>query len=364
MSWPPASMEVLICVGSGGVGKTTVSAALALAGAVAGKKSLVCTVDPAKRLAQTLGLECLGNREVRMPAEWLAQVNAPATTSFWAMMLDMKHAWDELILAHATEGQKAQIFGNRFYQSLSTALAGSQEYISIEKLWELKMCRDYGLVVLDTPPIAHVLDFLDAPSRLLGFFDTDVSKYLFRPALSAGKWGFGLWKTSNNLLVKTLSRFVGMQTLEQLSEFLLAMGQLYEGFSERARQTQNLLQMPSTAFVVVTTPQADRIPEVEHFLGVLQQRNLQVAAVVVNQLRLPLEIQHLEGLDALPLSLAKKMQRAFHSHAQQAEEDALCLQKLRALCHNIPLKTIPLLDGTLDEQQRLWHISQTLQRPA
>jgi len=356
-----ASMEVLICVGSGGVGKTTVSAALALAGAVMGKKSLVCTIDPAKRLAQSLGVERLGNKETPMPPEWLARTGIPPTASFWAMMLDMKHAWDELISAHATPCQKAQIFNNRFYQSLSGSLAGSQEYIAIEKLWELKTCRDYGLLVLDTPPIANALDFLDAPSRLLGFLDTEVSKHLFLPMLSVGQWGFRVWKASNNLFIKTLSRFVGIQTLEQLSEFLLAMGQLYEGFRERARQTQALLEKPGTAFVVVTTPQPERISEVQHFLEVLQKRKLQIAAVLVNQTHPPLDEKRLEELKTLPEPLSKKMESAYRAYEQQTLEEALSLQKLQALCTDIPLKTIPVLPNSHSELERLWKISQMLQ---
>jgi anion-transporting ArsA/GET3 family ATPase len=327
-----------------------------------GQKSLVCTIDPAKRLANALGVEHLGNREICMPAEWLAQAGISSTLSFWAMMLDMKHAWDELISNHATDCQKTHIFNNRFYQSLSGALAGSQEYIAIEKLWELKRCRDYGLVVLDTPPIAHALDFLDAPSRLLGFLDTDASKHLFLPMLSAGRWGFR--KANNNLFTKALSRFVGLQTLEQLSEFLLSMGQLYGGFRERARQTQALLEEPGTAFVVVTTPHPERISGVQHFLEVLQKRNLQIAAVVVNQMHLPLGAELLEELQALPEPLAQKMELTCRAHEQQAFEDAQSLQKLQALCQGIPLKTIPALESTPSELERLWQISQTLQRPS
>jgi len=356
-------MEVLICVGPGGVGKTTVSAALALAGAARGKKSLVCTVDPAKRLANALGVETLGNRETCMPADVLAQAGLPACASFWAMMLDMKHAWDELIAAHATPSQKAKIFDNRFYQSLSGALAGSQEYIAIEKLWELKMRRDYGWVVLDTPPISHALDFLDAPSRLLGFLDTEASRHLFLPLLSAGRWGFRAWKTSNNLFLKTLSKFVGLQTLEQLSEFLLSMGQLYDGFRERARQTQSLLEAPSTAFVVVTAPEPERMAQVQHFLEVLQKRKLHVAAVLVNQMYPPLEEALLEECRGLPPPLAQKMELAFRTHEKQALKHMRSLQKLHALCRDIPLKTIPFLGNAPSEMERLWHIAQILQRP-
>ncbi|MCL2012286.1 MAG: AAA family ATPase [Cystobacterineae bacterium] len=383
---PLSSMEVLICVGPGGVGKTTLSAALALAAATRGRKSLVCTIDPAKRLAQALGLQRLGNQEARCclqqhkleiqaapnPQENPCAENKgaenkdaqnkdaggqPPMASFWAMMLDTKHAWDELISTHATPSQKTRIFNNRFYQSLSNSLAGSQEYIAIEKLWELKMRRDYGLVVLDTPPIANVLDFLDAPSHLLGFLDTEISKHLFLPMLSAGRWGFRLWKASNNLFLKTLSRFTGIQTLEQLSEFLLSMGQLYEGFRTRARQTQNLLEAPSTAFVVVTTPHPERVSEVEHFLETLEKRKLQTAAVLVNQTHLPLEPHSREALRALPKTLAKKIKLAHQTLRQQADEDAYALQKIQTLCHNIPLKIIPALDSSHSELKRLWQLS-------
>ncbi|MCL2626755.1 MAG: AAA family ATPase [Cystobacterineae bacterium] len=359
--WPLASIEVLICVGPGGVGKTTLAAALALQGAALGRKSLVCTIDPAKRLASALGIHHLGNHEALIPLESLSRLNpSPSPAPFWAMMLDMKHAWDELISNHATPSQKTHIFNNRFYHSLSNALAGSQEYIAIEKLWELKMRRDYALLVLDTPPTASALDFLDAPSRLLGFLDTAVSKRLFMPMLAASRWGFGLWKNSNNLLLKTLSRFVGMQTLEQLSDFLLSMGQLYDGFRERAYQTQTLLQAPSTAFAIVTTPHHERISEVQHFLDTLHQRNLQVASILVNQVHLPLNPLLHEELQQLPKPLAKKMERAYVAYEQQASEDARSLQKLHALCPNIPLKTIPLLPNGSSELERLWHISQIL----
>jgi len=357
-------MDVLICVGPGGVGKTTLAAALALGGANNGRKSLVCTVDPAKRLANALGIHHLGNHETPIPLECLPPYahhpSPPCDAPFWAMMLDMKHAWDELISTHATPSQKNQIFNNRFYQSLSNALAGSQEYIAIEKLWELKMRRDYGLVVLDTPPTANALDFLDAPSRLLGFLDAEVSKHLFLPMLSAGRWGFRLWQNSNNLLMKALSRFTGVQTLEQLSEFLLSMGQLYDGFRERARQTQALLQAPSTAFVIVTTPHYERIPEVQHFLEVLHQRQLQTAAVLVNQIHPRLEPHSQKALLSLPKPLAKKMKHACMAYEKQALEDARSLQKLHTLCQNIPLKTIPVLDNHHSELERLWQISQML----
>ncbi|HLL56256.1 MAG TPA: ArsA family ATPase, partial [Myxococcaceae bacterium] len=155
--------DVIVCVGAGGVGKTTISATLALRAAVDGRSALVCTIDPARRLASSLGLSELGNTETRIPDEVLSSVGQQPKAGLYAMMLDMKQTWDALIERYAPPDKRERIVNNRFYQSLSSRLAGSQEYIAMEKLWELHNHRDYSLIVLDTPPTAHALDFLDAP---------------------------------------------------------------------------------------------------------------------------------------------------------------------------------------------------------
>ena len=177
------SSDVLITVGSGGVGKTTVAAAIALRAAMEGQGSLVCTIDPARRLANALGLQALGNAETEISTATFANAGLAPRAPMRAMMLDMKRTWDELIERRAPPDKREKILNNRFYQSLSSALAGSQEYVAMEKLWELRTQRDYPLIVLDTPPTAHALDFLDAPNRILDFLDNDASKWLLTPAI-------------------------------------------------------------------------------------------------------------------------------------------------------------------------------------
>src|SRR5215831_19047791 len=159
--------DVLICVGAGGVGKTTIAATIALRAAEQGKRSLVCTIDPARRLADSLGLSELGNTEARISGERLAQAGLNPDAQLYAMMLDTKRTWDEFIERYAPADKREQILASRFYQSLSSSLAGSQEYIAMEKLWQLHSQHRYQLLVLDTPPTAHALDFLDAPNRAL-----------------------------------------------------------------------------------------------------------------------------------------------------------------------------------------------------
>ncbi len=170
------------------------------------------------------------------------------------MMLDMKQTWDDLITRYAPPDKRERILYNRFYQSLSSALAGSQEYIAMEKLWELRNRRDYELIVLDTPPTAHALDFLEAPNRVLDFLDNEAAKWLLTPALAAGKFGLSLFNLGGSYVAKTLSKFTGTETLQELSGFMLAIASMNESFRERARGVRELLEAKQTGFVLVTSP--------------------------------------------------------------------------------------------------------------
>ena len=297
-SLPFVDRRLQICVGSGGVGKTTLAAAIALRAAVEGKKVLVCTIDPARRLANSLGLEALDNRETRVPHERLVAAGLAPRGELHAMMLDLKRSWDDLIGRYApSPEQRDRILANHFYQQLSSALAGSQEYVAVEKLYELANDRDYDLIVLDTPPTVHALDFLDAPNRVLEFLDNNAARWLLTPALTAGKMGMQLLSLGSGRLIQGISRFTGMETLRELAEFMLSLSGMYDGFKDRAARVKALLAGPDAGFVLVTSPQPLPVDEALHFHELLRAAGLHVGAVIANRLHAPAGLPA-EGLAA------------------------------------------------------------------
>ncbi len=348
------SRGVVVCVGPGGVGKTTLAAALALQGAALGRDSLVCTIDPARRLASALGLSELGNVARPISQTELQAAGIQLAAPVAAMMLDMKQSWDELIARSATPQQRDRILGNRFYQSLSSVLAGSQEYIALEKLWELHASKAHQLVVLDTPPTAHALDFLDAPARVLDFLGTDTARWLLKPALRGAKLGFRLVGLGGNLISRTLSGIVGGQTLSDLATFLLAMSGLNETFQERARAVSALLASDETVVVLVTGPAAERREEAIRFHHSLLEQRLAVAAVVVNQVHAGVGPEDVAAVARLPEPLRGKLARTISEANSLAEADAEGLRALRAAVAPTPLLTVPRFPGEVHDLGALW----------
>ncbi len=269
--------HILVCTGAGGVGKTTVAAALGVAGARAGRRTLVLTIDPAKRLAQSLGIAELGNEP--------QQVDVGDTDGqLWAMMLDMQRTFDEVVDRHATTRERARaIKNNRIYQTLSSTLAGTQEYMAMEKLHALHDRGDWELLIIDTPPTRNALDFLDAPHRMTDFLEGRLLKALMRPGIAAGKSlgklvGFGTQK-----FMQIAGKVTGMELLQDLADFFRNFEGMYEGFKERAEQVRELLQEPGSRFVVVASPQPPPLREAHFFLERLQQEGLHTAGVVINR---------------------------------------------------------------------------------
>ena len=349
--------DVLICVGAGGVGKTTIAATIALRAAEQGKRSLVCTIDPARRLADSLGLSELGNAEARIPEERLAQAGLNADAQLYAMMLDTKRTWDEFIERYAPADKREQILASRFYQSLSSSLAGSQEYIAMEKLWQLHAQQRYQLVVLDTPPTAHALDFLDAPNRVLDFLDNDAARWLLRPALVAGRWGLQLFSFGGNYVAKTLAKLTGADTLRELAEFMLSISGMNESFRERAAQVRELLAAERTAFVLVTTPRLEGIDEVVHFHRVLQQNHMAIAALVVNRVHpAPLDSDWSDAAGE-PKPLRAKLEATLSERRMAAERDADAISRIRSLCEPTPLIQVPALPSDIHDLASLWRMS-------
>ncbi|MFC7326193.1 ArsA family ATPase [Marinactinospora rubrisoli] len=278
--------RIIVCCGSGGVGKTTTAAALALRAAEMGRDAVVITVDPARRLAQSLGLTELDNtpRLVPLPeASGAPDGHATgATGSLHAMMLDMKRTFDEIVEAHADPARAEQILANPFYQSLSSSFSGTQEYMAMEKLGQLRRSDEWDLIIVDTPPSRSALDFLDAPQRLGRFLDGRLIRFLSAPAKTGGR-AFRLLGAGVGMVTGMVSKVVGAQLLTDVQKFVTAFDAVFGGFQERAAQTYRLLQTPGTAFLVVAAPESDAIREASYFVERLGEERMPLAGLVLNR---------------------------------------------------------------------------------
>ncbi len=270
--------KILVCTGSGGVGKTTTAAALALRAAERGRRTVVLTIDPARRLAQSMGLSELDNTPRRVEG-----IDAGKGGSLDAMMLDMKRTFDDIVLSHAEPGKAQAILDNPFYQALSSSFAGTQEYMAMEKLGQLKATGDYDLIVVDTPPTRSALDFLDAPERMTTFLDGRMIKILMAPAKAGGKAYLKVVSTGFNVFTSVITKIIGAQVLQDVSQFVAALETMFGGFRERAQATYDLLKAPGTAFVVVAAPERDALREAAYFVERLAEESMPLAGLVVNR---------------------------------------------------------------------------------
>lgn len=276
--------RVLVTVGTGGVGKTTVAAALGLAGARAGKSVLVMTIDPARRLADALGTGALDHVPREVPRERLREAGVAGEGKLAAMMLDTKRTFDELVERFAADpASRERIFANPIYRNLTDALGGSREYSAMEKLRQVHVEGGYDLIVLDTPPASHALDFLDAPRRLAGFLESQFLTTLLHPAAVVGRASLRLFRSGSELVLKGLERITGLEFLTAISEFLLAMEEMLGGFSERAHEVARLLRDPSCGFVLVSGPDLQQAKSAETFWLRLQAEGIALVGLVLNR---------------------------------------------------------------------------------
>ncbi|MEE1823203.1 ArsA family ATPase [Streptomyces sp. BE20] len=268
--------RIIVCCGSGGVGKTTTAAAIGLRAAERGRKVVVLTIDPARRLAQSMGLTELDNtpRIVK---------GVTGDGELQAMMLDMKRTFDEVVLAHAEPERARAIMENPFYQSLSAGFAGTQEYMAMEKLGQLRAAEEWDLIVVDTPPSRSALDFLDAPNRLGSFLDGKVIRILTAPAKVGGRSAMKFLNVGMGLLTGTLGKIFGAQLLTDVQTFVSATDSMFGGFRERADRTYQLLQAPGTAFLVVAAPERDALREAAYFVDRLAADRMPLAGLVLNR---------------------------------------------------------------------------------
>ncbi|MDZ4826695.1 MAG: ArsA-related P-loop ATPase [Actinomycetota bacterium] len=280
-----ATKEIVVCCGSGGVGKTSVSAAAALGAACRlGGKVLVLTIDPAKRLATALGMEALGNQANLVPPELLKAAGIEPRGELWAAMLDTKQSWDDLVLRHAKDEETAyRILDNRLYHNLTSRFVQSHDYIAMERLYEIHSTGDYDLIVIDTPPTRNALDFLDAPARMADFFGGRLLRWLTLPYRVGGKRGNRVLSVASRPFYQVADRILGSKFLEDIAEFFLNFQGMYDGFVTRANAVEQLLHDRRTTFAVVTTLEAAPLHEAEQFCDILTTRGFHLGALVLNK---------------------------------------------------------------------------------
>jgi len=324
--------SIVVCCGSGGVGKTTVSAAFGLEGARRGRRTCVVTIDPARRLADALGLERLGNTPHRIEGPWPGEL--------WALMLDPKGTFDDLVRRYAETPEQAEgILANRLYRNLSGALSGTQEYMAMEKLYELAEGGDFELVVVDTPPTRNALDFLDAPRRLTRF----LGHRLFQVLLMPTRAYLRAVSVATQALLRTISKVAGAEIVQDAVTFFQAFEGMEEGFRRRADHMRRLLGRRTTAFVLVTSPRPDTVEEAGWFADKLNESGLAVEGLVVN--RVHPSVGPAVTLPEAPAgsALAALVANLLDQQAINAREERTVAEIVTAVAP-APVVRVPLLD--------------------
>ncbi|HUP87285.1 MAG TPA: ArsA family ATPase [Acidimicrobiales bacterium] len=327
--------RVVVCCGSGGVGKTTSAATLALEAARQGRRACVVTIDPAKRLADALGLESLSNVPGRIQGDWTGELHA--------LMLDTKSTFDALVRRYAATPEQADsILANRLYRNMAGALSGTQEYMAMEKLYELASGGDYDLIVIDTPPTRNALDFLDAPRRLTRFLDNRIFKLLMMPTRAYLK----AVSLATQTFLRTISKVVGGEVVADAVAFFQAFEGMEQGFRDRAADVLTMLQAASTAFVLVTSPRRDAVEEAAFFADKLQEAGITVDGLVVNRLHPSFGREPVpEGLGDLGANLAD-----FRSIAEREEQH---FAALAARIAPAPVARVPFLADDVHDLEGL-----------
>jgi anion-transporting ArsA/GET3 family ATPase len=354
--------KVIVCCGSGGVGKTTTAAALALRAAEHGRCTVVLTIDPARRLAQALGLRELSNHPHPVPG------TDTGRGELHAMMLDMRRTFDEMVHAHATPDRASQIIANPFYQTISSSFSGTQEYMAMEKLGQLVAAGQWDLIVVDTPPSRSALDFLDAPQRMASFLDGRMIRLLSAPARAGGRGLRRIATASFSLFAKAVSTIIGGQLLADASAFVQAFDTMFGGFRERAKATYELLRAPGTAFVVVASPEPDALREAAYFVDRLSTDGMPLAGLVLNRTHPPLAklpasralaaAESLELAGAAPLAAA--VLRLHADRAAIADRERRMLGRFTGAHPQVAISTVPALPTDVNDLHGLREMGRRL----
>jgi anion-transporting ArsA/GET3 family ATPase len=332
--------KIILCLGGGGVGKTTVSASLALAAALRGRRVALLTIDPAKRLKDALGMPDLAADATRVPLEGLGGVPGGELT---AMMLDAKRTFDQLVARFAPSLDAAErILRNRLYQYVSGALAGSQEYMALEKLYEIATADAYDLVVIDTPPTHHALDFLDAPRRMIDLLGSRALAFLQRPSLALFGVGSRIAQTALETILRALERFTGMRLLAEVADLIGGFENMIEGFQSRADAVRRLLRDPDTAAVLVTSAEPLTVDETVAFYRELDRAGLFVGAVVMNRTvpeALLARVRH--RASPIPREIRAKLREVRRELEALGDRDRRMAANLRAVAPGLPIALVP-----------------------
>ena len=361
-------IRILVCTGAGGVGKTTTAAALALRAAEHGRKVCVLTIDPAKRLAQALGLTSLDNT----PREVVGIHSPDGSGSLHAMMLDMKRTFDEVVETHADPERAKQILENPFYQALSSSFAGTQEYMAMEKLGQLSARAElegtWDLIIVDTPPSRSALDFLDAPARLGSFLDGKFIRILTAPARSAGRGIGKIAALGFGIFTGVLNKILGTQVLTDVGTFVAAIDTTFGGFRERADKTYALLKQPSSRFVVIAAPEPDALREAAYFVERLKTDSMPLAGLVLNRVQYidapELSADRARVAAASLSSEGRELTAALlgiHANRQaQAERQHHLAERFTAAHPSVPVAMMPAMAEDIHDLAGLRAIGETL----
>ncbi len=367
------SRRVILCVGCGGVGKTTTAAALGLAAAASGKRALCLTIDPARRLAESLGLSEMMTEAQRVDPARLARAGVSARGSLTVMMLDTKSTFDDLVARHASSPEaRDRILQNKLYRHVSTSLAGTQEYMAMEKLHALKQDDRWDLIVVDTPPTANALDFLDAPDRMIDALDSAVLRWLTAAFQKSGKLSFRLLARGASSALRGMARVTGQGFLEALAEFIVLINEMFGGFRARADEVRKALRGDEVAYVLVTSPDPLSIREILYFGDRLRELEMPRDAVVVNRVRpdrrgRPTANEVRDELDRHKVVLAagaeERVLRAFEDEARLGRLDRINMKALAVLDEGgkHPLRAlVPAFAGDVHDLRTLAQVAAIL----
>ena len=364
--------RILLCVGAGGVGKTTTAAALGLAAARRGRRALVITIDPARRLASSLGLPRLDQEIRRVPDDTLAEagVRLAPGGALSAMMLDQKRTFDELVTRYArAPGDRERILASRIYQQISTTLTGAHEYAAMAKLQELERDRAFDTIVVDTPPTAHALDFLDAPDKVAGAVDSPAVEWFRRSLRATGRFSLRLAGASGAFVLRRIARFTGAGFLEDIAHFLVDFNEVLGGFRQRAEEVYRLLRGPEVAFLLVAAPEPTALEEAIYLRDKLLASEMPFSGVIVNRVHVAApaappagELARRLGAEPSlagfpPYDLARAaddLGAADRAVAVLADADGIALARLRqALPVELPVVEVPLFDADVHDVRAL-----------
>ncbi|HEU5073057.1 MAG TPA: ArsA-related P-loop ATPase [Polyangiaceae bacterium] len=343
-----ADKRVVVCAGAGGVGKTTVAASLALNAVMAGARALCITIDPARRLANSLGLPSIGSSEHQISPEWLARYGVRARAPLNVVMLDAKQTFDDLVTRHASSNDaKQRILDNRIYQYVSSSLAGTQSYMAMEKVLEVKLDDRFDVIVLDTPPMSHALDFLGAPERLMDAIDSPAVRALVQTLELSGRFSMNLLAKGLAAVLKGVGKITGTGFVEEVAEFVTGLNDLFGGFRQRALDVSRAFRGAEFGYVVVATPTPTALKEAHYFAWRLRESGMKADALVVNRVHPKLsEPATLEACQRAVAQLghdfddgaAEKFLRAAREHVQVTLAEQAILAELDAL---FPLESVP-----------------------